>query len=125
MIRLSASDTKGGDARTFPFGLAPELKQLLDERWAARDGLFVFHRSGQRIGLGALRRAWARACKRAGLEEMLLHDLRRTAARAFRRAGVSEGEIMRLCGWRTRAMFDRYNIAGQKAPAGGSEAPLS
>ncbi|HVH31677.1 MAG TPA: hypothetical protein VNA31_08470 [bacterium] len=23
---------------------------------------------------------------------------------------VSEGEIMRLCGWKTRAMFDRYNI---------------
>src|SRR5439155_665274 len=23
---------------------------------------------------------------------------------------VSEGEIMRLCGWETRSMFDRYNI---------------
>ena len=34
----------------------------------------------------------------------------RTAARDFRRQGVSEGEIMRLCGWKTRAMFDRYSI---------------
>jgi len=24
--------------------------------------------------------------------------------------GVSEGEIMKLCGWKTRAMFDRYNV---------------
>lgn len=39
-----------------------------------------------------------------------MHDLRRTAARDFRAAGVDEGTIMALCGWRTRAMFDRYNI---------------
>src|SRR5436309_1523588 len=53
---------------------------------------------------------WARARKRAGLKNRIMHDLRRTAARDFRRAGVSEGEIMKLCGWKTRAMFDRYNI---------------
>jgi len=31
-------------------------------------------------------------------------------AREFRKAGVSEGVVMRLCGWETRSMFDRYNI---------------
>ena len=51
-----------------------------------------------------------RRSARAGLAGRLVHDLRRSAARDFRRAGVSEGEIMQLCGWRTRAMFDRYNI---------------
>jgi len=56
----------------------------------------------------ALEHKWAR--KRAGLKNRIMHDLRRTAARDFRRAGVSEGEIMKLCGWKTRAMFDRYNI---------------
>jgi integrase len=112
VMRLYATQTKGGDARVFPFGLAPELKQVLEERWAERDGPFVFHRDGKRIG--SFRCVWARACKKAGLEGRLVHDLRRTAARDFRRRGVSEGEIMKLCGWKTRAMFDRYNIIDEE-----------
>ena len=51
---------------------------------------------------------------KAGLEGRLVHDLRRSAARDFRRRGVSEGEIMRLCCWTTRAMFDRYNIIDEE-----------
>ena len=94
----------------FPFALAPTLTALLDARWAARDGLYVFHRDGQPLGVGALRAAWKRATTRAGVPGRLVHDLRRSAARDFRRAGVSEGEIMRLCGWESRSMFDRYNI---------------
>jgi hypothetical protein len=26
---------------------------------------------------------------------------------------VSEGEIMKLCGWETRGMFDRYNVISE------------
>jgi integrase len=68
----------------------------------------VFHRRGAPIG--DFRKASARACVAAGVPERLVHDLRRTAAREFRRAGASEGEIMRLWGWKTRDMFERYNI---------------
>jgi integrase len=67
--------------------------------------VFVFHHYGQR--LGSFRRARKSACQRAGLAGRFVRDLRRTAARDLRRAGVSEGEIMRLCGWKTRSMFDR------------------
>src|SRR3989441_2164016 len=108
VMRLHATQTKGGDSRVFPFGLAPELKQVLEDRWAERDGLFVFHRGGARIN--SFRCVWKRACKKAGLEGRLVHDLRRTAARDFRRAEVSEGEIMQLCGRKTRSMVDRYKI---------------
>jgi len=67
-IRLAAADTKAGEPRVFPYGLAPELKQLLGQRWKKRNGPFVFHRAGQKIGVGALRSAWKRAAKRADLE---------------------------------------------------------
>lgn len=44
------------------------------------------------------------------LQGSLIHDLRRSAARDFRRRGVSVGEIKTFCGWKARAMFDRYDI---------------
>ena len=72
------------------------------------------HIDSQPIGKQALRYAWARATKRAGVPGRLIHDLRRTAARDFRRAGVDEGTIMKLCGWEARSMFDRYNVIDEQ-----------
>jgi integrase len=108
VITIGGDKTKGEDDRVFPFGVAPDLKALVEARFAARDGLFVFHRSGKRIK--TFIKAWRNACRRADLDGKLVHDLRRTAAREFRRSGVTEGEIMKAAGWRTRSMFDRYNI---------------
>jgi integrase len=107
-IRLHTTETKGSDARAFPFAAATELRQLLLAQWKVRHGVCVFHRGGRPIK--DFRAAWEAACTRAGLDGMLVHDLRRTAAREYRRQGVSEGAIMKLCGWKTRSMFDRYNI---------------
>jgi integrase len=90
---------------------APELRDLLLARWKARHGLRVFDRGGKPIG--DFRKAWSAAYRAAGLDGRLVHDLRRTEARDFRRAGVAEGEILKLCGWKTRDMFDRYNIIDQ------------
>ncbi len=109
-IRLEESRSKSGKPRVFPFGLAPALAELIDQRWEQRDGLYVFHRNGRPLGKDSIRSAWSRGVKRAGLNGRLLHDLRRTFARDYRKKGVSEGEIMKLAGWETRSMFDRYNI---------------
>jgi hypothetical protein len=44
---------------------------------------------------------------------LLFHDLRRSAARNARASGVAEGVIMRLGGWKTREVFDRYAIIAE------------
>src|SRR4029077_7151128 len=66
-IRLEDARSKRGKPRVFPFGLALSLKALLEKRWAEGNGRYVFHRDGQPLGVSAVRSAWKRACKRAGL----------------------------------------------------------
>ena len=57
---------------------------------------------------------WRRACKDAGLEGRLFHDLRRSAARNMDRAGVSRHVAMQITGHKTEAMYRRYNIVSEQ-----------
>jgi integrase len=59
------------------------------------------------------RQTWRKVCRKAGVPNLLFHDLRRTAARALRNAGVAEEVIMKIGGWRTSSVFKRYSIVAQ------------
>ena len=54
------------------------------------------------------------AQRKAGVPNLLFHDLRRSAARNLRRAGVAEGVIQKIGGWKTRSVFERYAIVDQR-----------
>ena len=117
-IRLRAEDSKTGEARVIP--MVGELAELLERRRAARQveidkvpmlASLIFHRSGEPIG--DIRKAWATACKKAGVVR-LFHDLRRSACKNMLAAGVPQTYAMRISGHKTDSMFRRYAISDEE-----------
>jgi integrase len=112
LIRLEKRQTKGKKARIAP--LYGELRAWLEMAYAGRDSECPFIVSWKGHGIGEVKTAWKKASRRAGVPELLVHDLRRTAARNMIRAGIPEKQIMLIAGWKTRSMFDRYHIVDER-----------
>lgn len=115
-VRLEPGTTKTGEGRIFPFTAA--LRRLLARRRSVtrrrevelgRSVPYVFTRADG-APVGTFNKAWATACRAAGVPGRVLHDFRRTAARNLLRAGVPERVAMQLVGWKSRQMLDRYHI---------------
>jgi integrase len=110
-IRLEPGTTKNRDGREVTMTKRVyELLKLCVFGKKSED--FVFTRSNGNP-VRDFRGTWVKSCEHAEVPGLLFHDLRRTAARNLRRAGVAEGVIMKIGGWRTRSVFERYAIVSQ------------
>jgi integrase len=110
-IRLEPGTTKNDQGREVSMTLP--VKALLTQcvHGKGPDDYVFTREDGKPVR--DFRGAWTRACEAAKVPGLLFHDLRRTAARNLRRAGVAEGVIMKIGGWKTRSVFERYAIVSQ------------
>jgi len=110
-IRLEPGTTKNRDGREVT--MTRRVQELLKLCvFGKQPDDFVFTRSNG-TPVRDFRGTWEKACAKAGASGLLFHDFRRTAARNLRKAGVAEGVIMKIGGWRTRSVFERYAIVSQ------------
>lgn len=115
LIRLEDTQTKNSEGRVVP--LPSELVMMLRS---------VKPKVGKVFDATNLRKEWMEACDACGLgrkievegrpydphyEGLTVHDLRRSAARNLVNAGVPETVVMRIGGWKTRSIFDRYAVS--------------
>ena len=101
---LQLVDSKTG-AREVP--LSPAALQVLRDL-----GPGQAHEKIINITYEALRAAWGRACKRAGIENLVLHDLRRTGATRLALKTGNAFLVQALTGHKTLAMVERYINVG-------------
>lgn len=104
---IPSGETKARKA--IPVPLSSNAKGLLDsiERDAAVDFVFRDHRG--RAPIGSPKTAWAKACKRAGLQGFRFHDLRHTWAAWHTMNGTPPVILKELGGWSSLAMVERYS----------------
>lgn len=110
------TNRSGPRRRQVSFGakLAQALDRYLRERrrhpYAVRDQLWLGDRGRANLSQAGIDAVLDRRAAEAGLS-VHAHQLRHTWASAGRRAGLSDGDMMSLGGWRSRAMLDRYGAA--------------
>lgn len=106
---------KGRRHRIVPFGSRTRaaLEAYLDRRQShpQRCQMAVWVSHGGALTASGVAQLLRRRCGRAGIESVHPHQLRHTAAHNWLAMGGSEGDAMRLFGWRTREMLSRYGAA--------------
>jgi integrase/recombinase XerD len=105
---------KGGRGRPVPFG--PATSRAIDRYMRLRKthrladqspALWLADRRA-RLTYSGLRKALLKRADSAGVEGWHIHLTRHTGATRWLEAGGSEGGLMSVAGWSSRAMLDRY-----------------
>jgi site-specific recombinase XerD len=106
---------KGRRERALPFGrkTAVALDRYLRVRSRHKDAAQPWLWLGQRGPLTAygVRQILRRRGEQAGLPRLHAHQLRHTFAHEWLAQGGGETDLMRLAGWRSRAMLGRYGAS--------------
>jgi integrase len=116
-ITIPVGETKNGEGRiAYLYG---DLQTLFNRLWNEKvanniDSPYVFLGHKKKNRIKDCRYAWKSAVKDAKLEKKYMYDTRRTACRNAIRAGIPESVVMKMGGWKTRAMLDRYNISSRR-----------
>ncbi|MBK1722798.1 tyrosine-type recombinase/integrase [Thiocystis violacea] len=110
LIYLEGMHTKAGKRRTVPLNAIARNVIIVRERYKAThcpDAKWVFSdEEGNQIG--SVKRSFATACRRAGIEDFHFHDLRHTCAAWLVQAGVPLTEVRDVLGHSTVKMTERY-----------------
>ncbi len=117
VIRIE--ETKTREPRTIPYGTFPELVDVVERRWQARPRGAIDPKVFGSIKGDPLLDAFKKASREAGFPGWMIHDLRRSAARRMLRAGIPQPVIMKICGWKSDAVFRRYAIVDEALIAEG------
>ena len=106
---------KGGRERAVPFG--NQTGKALDQYLRARARhphaeleWFWIGRKG-RVTASGIAQLLRRRGREAGIENLHAHLFRHTFAHLWLRQGGGETDLMRLAGWKSRAMLQRYGAS--------------
>lgn len=112
---------KGHRPRPAPIGnntalaLGRYMRLRTRDKHASRPELWLADRSRGPLTSDGLARMVGRRGEQAGIKGLHPHQFRHTLANDWQFAGGSEGDLMRIMGWSSRQMVDRYaKIAQEK-----------